>query len=116
MDLDGGNVRRISFEGEYNDGASWQPGGTHIAYASRRGNKFRIATTNLVDLATAVLTNGPDSYEEPCYSPDGQRILFTLRRGKDSQVYVMNADGSDWRQLTHDGNSSGADWSAFKQK
>ena len=116
MNLDGSNVRRISFEGDYNDGASWQPGGTHIAYASREGNRFRIAATNLVDLKTRILTTGPDSYEEPCYSPDGRRILFTARRGKQSQVYVMNADGSDWRQLTHEGNSSGADWSNFKSK
>ena len=116
MNLDGTNVRRISFEGEYNDGASWQPGGNHIAYASRRGNKFRIATTNLVDLTTSILTTGPDSYEEPCYSPDGRRLLFSLKRGKESQVYVMNTDGSDWRQLTHQGNSSGADWSGYKQK
>ncbi len=116
MNPDGSNVRRISFEGDYNDGASWQPGGTHIAYASREGNKFRIAVTNLVDLQTRILTAGPDSYEEPCFSPDGRRILFTVRRGKQAQVYVMNADGSDWRQLTHEGNSSGADWSNFKSK
>ncbi len=113
MNVDGSNVRRISFEGNYNDGASWQPGGNHIAYASREGNTFRIAATNLVDLKTRILTHGPDSYEEPCYSPDGRRILFTVRRGKQSQVYVMNADGGDWRQLTHEGNSSGADWSNF---
>jgi TolB protein len=114
MNLDGSNVRRISFEGDYNDGASWQPGGNHIAYASREGNTFRIAATNLVDLKTQILTHGPDSYEEPCYSPDGRRILFTVRRGKQAQVYVMNADGGDWRQLTHEGNSSAADWSNFK--
>ncbi len=116
MDLEGSNVRRISFEGEYNDGASWQAGGTHIAYASRERNKFRIVATNLVDLKTTVLTQGPDSYEEPCYSPDGRRILFTQRRGKESQIYVMNGDGSDWRQLTHEGNSSSADWSSFKPR
>ncbi len=116
MNLDGSNVRRISFEGNYNEGATWQPGGNHIAYASREGNKFRIAVTSLVDLKTRILTAGPDSYEEPCFSPDGRRILFTARRGKQSQVYVMTADGSDWRQLTHEGNSSGADWSNFKNK
>ncbi len=116
MDSNGGNVRRISFDGDYNDGASWRPDGSHIAYASRRGSRFQIAVTNLVDLTTTVLTTGPDSYEEPCYSPDGQRLLFTLRRGKQSQVYVMRGDGSDWRQLTHEGNSSGADWSSFKPR
>ncbi len=116
MGLDGSNVRRISFEGGYNDSATWQPGGSHIAYASREGNRFRIALTNLVDLQTRILTQGPDSYEEPSFSPDGKRVLFSIRRGKESQVYVMNIDGTDWRQLTHQGNSSAADWSNFKQK
>jgi TolB protein len=116
MDADGSNVRRISFEGNYNDGASWRPDGTHLAYASRAGNKFRIALTNLIDLSTKILTQGQESYEEPTFSPDGQRIAFSAKRGKASQVWVINADGSNRRQLTHEGNSSGSDWSAFIDK
>lgn len=118
MDADGSNVRRISFEGSYNDGASWRPDGTHIAYASREsGNtRFRIAVTNLVDLSTKILTPGKESYEEPSYSPDGQQIAFSIKRGKASQIWVMNADGSNWRQLTHEGNNSGPNWSPFTEK
>lgn len=116
MDLDGTNVRRISFEGDYNDGATWNPNAPEIAYASRKNNRFRIAVTNLVDLSTRIVAEGPESYEEPTFSPDGQRIAFTSRRGKESQIFVMNADGSNWRQLTHEGTNSAPDWSGFPKK
>ena len=116
MDADGSNLRRVSFEGEYNDGAAWRPDGSHLAYASRPGrHRFQIALTGLVDLVTRYLTSGPDSYEEPSFSPDGQRIAFTVKRGAESQVFVMGAGGGDWRQLTHEGNNAGPDWSNYPQ-
>lgn len=116
MDIDGSNVRRISFEGDYNDGATWNPNTPEIAYASREKSRFRIAVTNLVDLSTRIIAQGSESYEEPTFSPDGQRLAFTVRRGKESQIFVMNADGSNWRQLTHEGNNSAPDWSGFAKE
>lgn len=116
MDASGANIRRISFEGDYNDGATWRPDGTQVAYASRENNRFRIVATNLVDLDTKILAQGPESYEEPSYSPDGQRLVFSMKRGKKSQVMVMNADGSNWRQITHEGDNSGPDWSGFAKR
>ena len=116
MDTKGGNVRRISFEGDYNDGATWNPNAPEIAYASRENNRFRIAVTNLVDLSTRITAQGSESYEEPTFSPDGQRLAFTVRRGKEAQIFVMNADGSNWRQLTHEGTNSAPDWSGFAKE
>lgn len=117
MNLDGSDVRRVSFEGDYNDGASWRADGTHVAYASRqRNNKFQIAVTSLVDLTTRIVTRGPDSHEEPTWSPDGQYIAFTLKRGKESQIHVIDADGGNLRQLTHEGNNFAPDWSSIPKK
>lgn len=74
----------------------WKPGG-----ASRR------------------LTSGSDPRDWPQWSPDGRRIAFTMAPGWNGQgacpsgsctfeVWVMNADGSDQRRLTSDGEAGGA--------
>lgn len=111
MNIDGSDVRRISFEGDYNEGANWSPDGRHLVYASRENNRFRVALTDLISLETKILAQGPKSYEEPTFAPDGSKIAFTVRQGREAQVHVMDADGSNWRQLTYEGNNSAPDWS-----
>ena len=37
---------------------------------------------------------------QPRFSPDGRRIAFTSDRGGGDNIWVMNADGSDKRQVT----------------
>lgn len=39
---------------------------------------------------------------QPRFSPDGRRIAFTSDRGGGDNIWVMNADGSDKRQLTRE--------------
>ena len=36
----------------------------------------------------------------PSWSPDGEQIIFYALRGDDTELYLINADGSDERQLT----------------
>ena len=42
--------------------------------------------------------NSEDRY--PCWSPDGNQIAFTSNRNSSTNLYVMNADGSNVRQIT----------------
>ena len=39
---------------------------------------------------------------QPRFSPDGRRIAFTSDRGGGDNIWVMNTDGSDKRQVTHE--------------
>jgi Tol biopolymer transport system component len=46
-------------------------------------------------------------YYDPTWSPDGKRIAFVDRGDVDGDLYVMNADGTGVKQLTHSSYSSG---------
>lgn len=39
-------------------------------------------------------------YSELSWSPDGSRILFSAYEGKNADIYIMKADGSEVRRLT----------------
>lgn len=117
MDPEGTNLQRISTEGTYNDGAAWSPDGTKIAYASRRGGTFQIAVTDRVTLETVLLTSGAGNKETPTFSPDGRRIAYAHSvagaGGKQTQIWVMDADGRNPRRLTEEGNNFYPAWSGY---
>jgi TolB protein len=49
------------------------------------------------------LTRSPKSEDRyPCWSPDGKRVAFTSNRDGTYNLYVMDADGANVRQLTHE--------------
>jgi TolB protein len=81
-----------------------------IVYQSRADGDWDIYTmnadgTDVRNLTTAGETgDGWDDFQ-PEWSPDGSRILFVSTRsaGDATDIFVMNADGSQLRQLTDNG-------------
>jgi Tol biopolymer transport system component len=47
------------------------------------------------------LTNSPGYDAEGSYSPDGKQIVFCSNRNGNLELYIMDADGGNVRQLTH---------------
>ncbi|NJK81149.1 MAG: protein kinase [Chloroflexaceae bacterium] len=85
-----------------------------LAFASERNGPFHILTmqggdgSGMVDL----MFGGAESSYGPTWSPDGQTIAFHSNRDGDFEIYLMNANGSDVRQITdNDFNDQEAAWS-----
>jgi TolB protein len=77
--------------------------GGEIAFESNRTGNWDIY---LLDLQTGImrsLTGSPADDLTPAWSPDGSQIAFVSDRDNDlrTELYVMNADGTNLRQLTN---------------
>jgi len=100
MSSDGTDVRRLTYEGNYNDSAAWSPTGDRIAFASRVDGVFRICVIGVVGGPIYPLTGGAGSQESPCWAPDGRHIAYISTEGGRSSLYVMNADGTNNRRVS----------------
>ena len=103
----------------------WSPRGEVITFVADRSNElWRInadgsGKRKLTGTAGAYAVNGAQGY---AWSPDGTKIVFTTGRsvssiGGDTEIFVMNADGSGQRNLTrHTGADDSAAWSPDARK
>lgn len=86
-----------------------------IVFASNRSGNFEIWSMNANGSGLRRLTSAVGTDDDPQWSPDGKRIVFTSERDHQSsnpqlvtaEIYVMNADGSGQRRLT---SNSVEDW------
>jgi hypothetical protein len=94
---------------------SWSPDGAWIAYSIDRATTSEIHVVHPDGTDDTILRSVPRSgtFEifSAKFSPDGTQILFD--EGTDSQfdIFVMDADGSNVRQITHTGVDSDPSWS-----
>lgn len=99
---------------QYYQDPDWQPGGGRIVFHHRRPGHWDIYAVNPDGGGFTALTRPPTALVDtmpsnvaPAWSPDGQHIVFLSNRTpqKDAgpwRVWVMNADGSNQRQLPID--------------
>lgn len=95
----------------------FSPDGTRIAFHSNRppspGNVGQIYVMSIGGTNLRMLTNSEGTNYGAAWSPDGRQIAFTSERDGNPEVYIMNADGSDQRNLSNNphGYDAGAQWS-----
>lgn len=94
---------------------AWSPDGRRVVFTSTRTGDPEIFVMTVGGSEPALrLTHTPGRDAHPSFSPDGTTIAFQSPRepGGHTNLYLMNADGSDQRRLTsHSGFAGVPVWS-----
>ncbi len=115
-DIESKRVQRLTFKGLNNTSAAWSPDGKKVAYVGIEKNHINIFVMDIDSKMPVQLTMDAGDNEDPSWSPDGSMLIFTSNRnGGVPRIFVMNASGSDQRQLLRlKGRQSQPDWSMSK--
>jgi TolB protein len=111
INADGSGMRRISQE-SYADRATWSPAPyNEIAFSARTGPGFDIKILNIASGETRQITFGEGTNESPAWSPNGRHLAFMSTRAGRSQIFTVDRDGRNLRQITREGNNFTPNWS-----
>ena len=57
------------------------------------------------------ITFGDGTNESPAWSPNGRHLAFVSSRAGRNQIFTVDRDGRNVRQITKDGNNTTPNWS-----
>ncbi|MCA0377687.1 MAG: hypothetical protein LCH84_18790 [Gemmatimonadetes bacterium] len=131
VDRDGKNLKRLTNYGVYTAEGVLSPDGKRIVFTSLKDGDLDIYTMNVDGTDVKRLTTTPGYDGGPWWSPDGTKIVYRawhydnpqelkayqdllakrMIRPNRMELFVMNADGSDQRQITKLGGANfGPSW------
>jgi len=99
-------------EGQVDDDADWSPAGGKIVFTRKNRDNpdpnnptsAEIYVINVDGSGLTRLTTNTEEERSPAFSPDGQRIAFSCRKGirggNTLEICVMNADGTGVAKMT----------------
>ena len=109
MDPEGSDKTQLTFNALDDEHPAWSPDGRQIAFERDfdpiRGTvDYDLFTMHADGSGERRLTSSPGVQDlQADWSPDGERIAFLSDRDGDFEIYTMDPDGADVRQLTSNG-------------
>jgi TolB protein len=131
VNRDGTGTRRITFNNVYTAEGVLSPDGKRVVFTSLKDGDLEIYTMNVDGSNVRRLTHTPGYDGGAWWSPDGKEIVYRSNHPRDStelrlyrdylaqglvrpsrvELFLMNADGSNQRQLTSLGGANfGPSW------
>ncbi|HOE67032.1 MAG TPA: Tol-Pal system beta propeller repeat protein TolB [Candidatus Hydrogenedentes bacterium] len=108
---DGTGLRRLTNDKAVDTQPAFSPDGRQIAFVSDRYGSGQICVMNADGSGVRRLSMQGGRSTDPAWSPDGKSIAYAVEGGG-IQIYVMDANGGNPRQLTRAGNNEKPSWSA----
>jgi hypothetical protein len=111
MTYTGASQTNISGTNVADSEPSWSPTTTTMAFV----NAGSIYTMSANGTNRTQLTTPPSGQSDsrPTWSPDGKQIAFARATAVDSQIWVMNYDGSNQTVVTYGSMDTSPSWSPF---
>ena len=111
VNIDGTGLNKITNEVAC-DRPTWSPAPfNEIAYTSQSGGGHDIRVYEFATGQTRTITDGNGSNESPAFAPNGRHIAFSSDRSGVEQIYIIDRDGKNLRQMTKAGRNRYPNWS-----
>jgi TolB protein len=101
-DMASGDIKRLSYFGNYNTSPAFSPKGDLIAFVSKTEGALEVCVMRTDGSNARVLSDGGVN-DSPHFSPCGRYILYSSQKGRKTSIYLMLLNGENKRELKFPG-------------
>jgi TolB protein len=100
LELNTGNITRLTDTLEYEASPSWSPDNKWLVYEAYNKDNLEVWIQSIASAEeTFQLTDNPAADFSPAWSPDGRRIAFVSNRSGENDIWLADLDKSEEMQF-----------------